>query len=665
MNNIKQIFRKNKYWIVLCGFVVLFGCFLVYNNFLKPTKLGDPATFAVFGCNISRGEVVYKDFYHFRTPGEYFTSSILAKIKGCGMNSLMITHLATEFIAVPLILIGSIYIFDKRKIKLAWLVYLATLVNPLAGQFRIALGFLSMIFMVKFFRADNKNRETKILYVAGLLTGLTFLFGQDIAILAGFLFTILSVFDFLKFGSAKRQDWLKLATNFLRFGVGFLAGVAPLLIYLIVNGILIKGLYYILYYAIFLQPGGMDIPYPLPSTFSALIFYIPILILVISYVAIIASGKLNWPLLIVTLWAILRFISAAGRSDEGHLVFAIFPDFILLIWLAFEAFKDKISISKRDIVLAALFLASFLGAIFVKSFLLFLVAIGVLVSIAIAKKEPAKKHNLQLYSVIRDILVVATVIFAWQMVVRPAFELYGNTITGIKYRSQQIANRIPDYYKRIENTINQKNPEYIFAFPVHPYFYLNHQHATPFMTFEPQTTKAEQIEAIENLKKNRPEVVIFDPIQAYNMGKSVDLITNYILNNYKIESIEDSEEVLWVMVPRDEVTNFNFISLNIKKFSSNNSLISVENRSQKIRFGLMQLPKTKTTIDNFDKITNLRFEVVFAEKAKMEIYFSNGKTQKIDLVAGKKYHISGAEIDRIEVENLSSSDLILKDFLAN
>lgn len=654
--------KKNKWWI-LGVFAALFGFLLTYANFVKPMGMGDPATFAAFGCNVSKGEVIYRDFYHFRTPGEYFINGFFAKINGCNMNSISLAIFATGYIFAPLIIILTIYLLSKKNFKLAILTYLIMITFPIASQMRVAFGFLSTALIIKFYRDHYARKASKAkfpsLYLAGLVTGATFIFGQDIAILAGFLFTIITLYLF--FTDQIKQDWRELFLLFVRFGVGFLAGISPLLIYLAVNGALAKGLYYMLYYAIFLQPGGMDIPFPaIFNNAGSLIFYIPILIMGLAFIQNISQKKKNLTFTAVLVWSILRFVSAAGRSDMGHLLFAVIPEIVVLSWMIAENFKEKLKLSRSSLKMFIAFLAIFIFAVFVKSFLLFVVAILVLTSLGF-RKTSRKNISETADKIIKIAFISALTIFAYTQVYPGVINLYRDTKVGLFDRSQFINSKIPAQEQRITQFIAHKNPKTIFSYPIHPYYYLlGYEHATPFMTFEPQTTLTEQEEAIKNLEKNNPEVVIFDPLQAYDLGGSINLITDYILNNYEISAIDDEYNVIWVMTPRQKTTKNSYISLNVKKYSNNDpNLISVENRSQKIRYGLMLKPESSSTLSGFKGMNKLSFSIKKAKDSKIKVYFSNGKSQEISLKVDEKYEIEGeSEISKIEIHNKSSEDLV-------
>ena len=74
------------------------------------------------------------------------------------------------------------------------------------------------------------------------------------------------------------------------------------------------------------------------------------------------------------------------------------------------------------------------------------------------------------------------------------------------------------------------------------------------MTYEPQTTVKEQDQTIEDLKRTKPEVIIFDPLQAHGLSGSLWKISDYIIENYRIQKVVMKREILWIMVPKKVTT---------------------------------------------------------------------------------------------------------------
>jgi hypothetical protein len=103
----------------------------------------------------------------------------------------------------------------------------------------------------------------------------------------------------------------------------------------------------------------------------------------------------------------------------------------------------------------------------------------------------------------------------------------------------------------ISRLVKQYHATVLFSYPIQPFYYsLVPRHATRFITFEPQTTAEEQAEAIEDLKRSKPQLVIMDVRQANGMQKSVGRISDYITENFEPVAEIDNRRPLMVLVPR-------------------------------------------------------------------------------------------------------------------
>ena len=333
---------KHRWGILIC-LTLAVGVIFSYANFTKPKGMGDPATFLSFACNISDGEVMYRDFIHFRTPGEYFLNSIFTSFMGCNMNALGMAQSVTWYIISPIIMIIAIGIlFRKKYLYIAFISTVFMFIFPIASQLRNAIGFLSIVLFVRYLMDKNKSRNTsnKLLYTAGITVGIDFIFGQDLAVISGFTMVCLSIYAISSgYIKLKKGDFLRLLGG---FSISVIIGLLPLIIYLLINGTLLTAAYYTIYYAFLLQPKGMDIPYP-GIDYGTIKFYLPLIIFLVTYMSLIfqKANKVNLAILAIYIFSILRFISAAGRSDYGHILFSVVPDLVILSLVLFSEYKNN------------------------------------------------------------------------------------------------------------------------------------------------------------------------------------------------------------------------------------------------------------------------------------------------------------------------------------
>lgn len=669
INNIRKIINKYQWWAV-SAIVLITGIFFIYFTYEDQRSLGDPATFLSFACNISDGDIIYKDFIHFRTPGQYFLNSIFTSIFGCNLKSLGLFLSFEQYILSPIILLIASRLFLGNKKALYGLLFVASFfIFPIASQTRIALAFLSVSLFTLFLNKKNKLNKNKILELTGFTTGICFIFGQDLAIMVMFAILMIIVLKTIDGREIKEKIfWV------IRLIKGGIIALLPLIIYSIVYGSFGNMLYYTLYYSFMIQPNGMDLPFP-ALNYDNFIYFIPYLVYISLYFIIlnIKNDKNKYiQYMFFLIFFILRFISASGRSDMGHLYFSIFPDLFIAIYFIFEAVKKyKITINKRNtwfiISNVVIFSALFWAAVYCKSLIFFILSLFILLSVFIYRNENERKHNNDKDRNIKNhlknyiISVTAITLFIISPNIIDVSKTQIKNIIG-RRKTVETSSEIQNFYK-LSDKIYSKNPNYIFSFPIHPIYYtIGAKHATPFMTFEPQTTDEEQDKTIEYLKKNQPEVIIFDPLQSISMNKSISKITNFIMNNYEINEVINNEEILWMMVPRDEKNNLIIPSFNLSSMNENGGLIGVENPVKNIHFGLEQNSNSEEIINIPSGYNQFEFEIE-VDGLDIEVEFDDGTQEKINFIPkGKFVFNENKNISKIKFLN-NKQNIIYNNFV--
>lgn len=106
--------------------------------------------------------------------------------------------------------------------------------------------------------------------------------------------------------------------------------------------------------------------------------------------------------------------------------------------------------------------------------------------------------------------------------------------------------------KEVTETVKQINPQTIFSFPIQPFYYsLAPKHASRYLTFEPQTSEREIRMTIADILRTKPEVIIFDPLQAEGLSDSLGLLSNFITTNYHVIREVKHRNILWIMTPKE------------------------------------------------------------------------------------------------------------------
>jgi len=661
-------------WAFLIAFAIFVGAIMAYAFYGKgPGQLGDPATFLSFANNISHGEVIYKDFIHFRTPGQYFLESIFVVLFGTSLQTIVLSQAVEWFIIAPVTVLVGLAILLKNKKAYVGLIMLVFMLAIPGLQLRVALAILATILFMCFLgRGKNRNR---FLVASGLFTGIDFIFGQDTAVLV-----VATVFIMLAYQIITHQTaWKKVIKTLGKFCVAAILGCSLLLIYVVFSGAIGTFLYYTLFYAFFIQPGGMDLPYPGISIPDA-VFYVPLIIYTIIYASLFLLTKKdrqsNQAVIAFFVFSLLRLMSAAGRSDLGHMFFSIVPDIFIVTFLILQIInKEKARVNRANLVKLIvplfIFIVLLCGAISIKNLLLFVLAAFVagtfaFLNIAKTKKTQNNKYLLVLIAVFSCLLVWLILPSMVSTAKDVKHGLFDKSATARAIEATDLVKQTDD----IAAIVKGLKPNYIFSFPIHAYYYtLGYEHATPYMTFEPQTTDQEQTNAIDYLKRNKPEVIVFDPLQAEALSKATWKITDYIISNYEIKYVSQKAEIIWIMIPKSKPTETIFPTLTHGQLYDGNSVSGIENPEVGIVHGLSQQPGSQAELTlNRDKNYKEVDVGVFQESPKqicgqIELFYTDGSSFSNRVCGiGNIMMKSEEPISKVKLINDTNEEIIWNNF---
>jgi hypothetical protein len=169
-----------------------------------------------------------------------------------------------------------------------------------------------------------------------------------------------------------------------------------------------------------------------------------------------------------------------------------------------------------------------------------------------------------------------------------------------------------DQVQQVRQVVDTIKPNTLFAFPIQPFYYtLAPEHASRFITFEPQITIEEQKQTIEDLIKTKPEVIIFDPLQAIGLSGSLSLISDYIMTNYEVKKAVVNKEVLWVMVPKTTPTKQQALVFSLyKKNATTSGIKGIQSSDKGLVNGLLQTNQTSYFEVNSPTDSRLQISVV-------------------------------------------------------
>ncbi len=544
--------------IVICGLVLLAGAFMSIKFYDDNLGGGDQSTFYAFASNIAKGEVIYKDFVHFRTPGSYFLWSLFIRIFGMHQNSLTLALYAEALIFYPLVFALSVMIILKalKKKQAFWYGGFAvglTMLIPPFGQLRAGLAFLAVALYIRSLElVDIKQRALKL---AGVTAGVTFIFGQEMAAIAAVTMVANEV--------VWRSSWTGLIKRLQAIVGGALAGAAPLLLYILFYSSFGAFVYYTTYYAMVRQPKFMDLPFP-SFSYSAIVYYLPFILYGLCFGILYFNQKLGKEEGVILGFGILRLTTLLGRSDAGHLYFSI-PELFLIVPLFLLSCRG-VQINKKALHAFAPYGVAFFGAlllaIFSKS--AFLVLIPFVIAVAVKNRPEYQSTDIDRSGrvAVNSYLILGATFTVLIYILTPSMiatinsvraQLHDGRSAEPKIGGVQVSPSLYAEYYDVKEVTDRLQPRTLFSFPIQPIYYsLAPKHATKLLTFEPQVTEAEQDSTIQQLQETKPQIIVFDVLQAEALSGAVWRISNYITTNYQVTKTIVHDATLWVMVPKDK-----------------------------------------------------------------------------------------------------------------
>ncbi len=584
-----RLSRKNAY-IVLTVTVTFIGSLAAYLLHDQALDLGDSSTFYSFAENLASGEAIYKDFIHFRTPGSYFLFALFIKLFGEQQASVNLALQFELYVLYPLTFLVAAIIFYRQQRRAAWYVVASlaglALIPPIA-QLRAGFALLAVVCYIAIWQTQKLDKRW--LLAAGIFTGISFGFGQETALMA--LVVIAA-------GELVRWPGLKAFLERLKYlAGGAVLGVLPLLLYTAIFSNLGNFLYYVTYYSFVLQPAGMNTPFP-PFDLDFFIYYMPFFLYGLCFLVLFVHRTFGKAEALLLSFGIVRLITMLGRVDIGHLLFSISEIFIIMPW--FLPNIRQVDMTRRRVRAFIPYLVGYIIlcwlAMRVSS--AFLAAMPFLIVLAVTRRPAPSKQKISEWTTLNSYLALGATFAIMVFMLLPLFR---STLKSLKHEATthgMAADRVsgvkvdPDTKHVIEAitaAVEPLNPRTIFSFPIQAYFYkLAPEHGARYMTFEPQTTNAEQDAAIEDLKRTKPEVIIFDPMQAESLSASVGKISNYITSNYITKQEVVNRHMLWVMVPKESAAREEKLIYQVYEKNTNAQVKGIQYLDMGLRDTLIQ-----------------------------------------------------------------------------
>jgi len=682
LSSAKRVFRNNfpdatrktlLLWVAVIWGTTFIGVAISLLLFRGSFDFGDGSTFFQFARNLADGEAIYEDFIHFRTPGSYFLQSLFIRVFGDDMSSLTLALQLEAHAFYTFVFALAVAIFLRFKhVVLGGLSVFGILLLPGYMQLRTAFALLAVVLYIQSLRVPAYRRLW--LTLSGVVTGLAFTFGQEAAVMV-----LLTIFLGEILTSRNIQSILGKWKDALVYFIGVLVGLLPLLVYVAAYSSVSNFLYYTIYYAFVLQPQGMDLEYP-DLVFTNIVYYAVLALIILIFYILYSVRRIGVPVAILLGFTVARLVTLFGRSDMGHLIF-VMPEIIFLTiytcWKVRDASFD-IKRLRRFAPYGATLIVAFWGAIHISSMSVTLGIAAIILAFARKKEVSTRRQTITgHFLVVFGMFVASATVVGY--VLYPQYEstfqsLSRQGVTPQSVGGVNVDNESYDRISKVRDAVGAYDPQTIFSFPIQPFYYtLADEHAARFMTFEPQTTEAEQDQTIEDLKRTKPEVVIFDPAQAAILSKSLWKISNYITANYEVAKVIADKQILWVMIPRSPVVDDQLVfSLYKTNDQRTANARDVQSPDKAIVNGLMVSPGKQASFSR-SHFTNggnsLQVSVYHSDQEQLgrcgavALYGAGKLLRKDDICAGNGTLTIplNSKTERIDITNKDNLPLILND----
>jgi hypothetical protein len=327
--------------------------------FHRGANLLDEGSQVAMANRILHGEVIYRDFLTIVTPGSFYTVAWLFQWFG---TSLMVVRWAVFGLNLG-VLITTLIV---ARHLMSWPFAAASaLLTVVWGWFLVAPNlysleamFFALVALACYLRAIRTGmpggvRGGEWLFLSGVACGAAMMVKQNTGVYAAIGLN-LSIWLSLLFESASVKDARRERRRQRRYLMaGMALVVIPGLLYLVAIGAGPHLYENWIYYPLQLYPRGLTFEYPSFSPLSAsdiwlkLVLYLPWLVYPFAVVALaIFAIRKTWgvspaspfeahALLAVALFGAFTFLQAFPRADPTHILFGIYPAFVLLGYLCF------------------------------------------------------------------------------------------------------------------------------------------------------------------------------------------------------------------------------------------------------------------------------------------------------------------------------------------
>lgn len=453
------------------------------------------------------GQVLYRDVAVFHPPIIIWLLYLFTKFTDFSVYYFRLFLVILQVIAIIIIYFTANRVLQRLGNKIIIVMLLLGFSNTLVKnnvEFRVAIGLLPILIWSFY----SKRKNNKLILISGIFSAIALFTSLEVGISAIITLFIVNII----FCNEKVKCLGQLI-------LGIIVGATPFLAIFIYQGALVSFVEQLFFYATSFSNGYFNMPVERAISLSFLYWHIiDQYFSSVAWMWELAQMSLVAGLMIVavrvfnmtrdfrdilacslSIYGLLLFRSALGRSDWYHLVFVLLVSTIVLFYLVEKLTTKKVYLNYLIILVITLVFGRLW---FSEGFI------------------DKQLYRFQTYA----------------KVVGPTnsynFSRAGEILVGKEVNTENI-NKIVELVQ-----VNVSPTETIFTYPWMPelYFFSNRKNPTSFDTPYSFFNFKYQQQAISQLKLNRPKLLIYNP--EMNFGgfttNSLPFLEEYILQNFKI-----------------------------------------------------------------------------------------------------------------------------------
>ncbi|MBK1625392.1 hypothetical protein [Afifella marina] len=556
-------------FLLLC--ILSVGVAFAWAKSIYSFQFGDQALFHNFARWINHGEIYIRDFIHFRTPGSYYYLALGQRLFGETFRATSFSILLEPYLfqiaaSFALAIAATRALLGRASFAIAVFVAATFLFLTPIFQLRTAIPALALAAYLMTMGGTTPRADRAWSLAAGVLLGLTYWVGQEVFILLAWVIFWVEL-------AARKEPFRERLVRLVWIAGSSFAVLAAGIGALALQGMPVgEYLYYTSIYALFIQPVGMDLPFP-PFAIENFVYYIFFLEIALIGALFVLSGVFAEPASIAFMsYAILRMVSALGRSDYLHLVFSISelvvltPIAIAMIWARRGEVARAIDWRSprrlaEALVVALAILTLFAAAIWTSSMVLLLapplLCLGTWLQ---GSPAPARDRAASaLTNLAAGVIGLGAMVAVFYPNSTAAFRFGTDAlfysvpsrplIGGVQFRPDQ-----DQELRGVEAFFEEHRPQRIFSYPIRPVYYaFAAEHATRLTYLEPQTTDAEVAGLISDLEIAPADAIVQDVGQMLRARPVLYPLADYIASNYRTVRFNREGRLLELRLLRDEV----------------------------------------------------------------------------------------------------------------